>query len=149
MINMDKEFVKYEQALALKELGFNEKCIAADYYADGKICIQYTDEGITNTELDEITAQCNEDAVENGENPIDYDPAVPLYSQAFRWFREKHELVVDWNHSQYDNAGSYIGVSIKNIHLEETIVGVYKSYEEAQEACLDKLIQIVKNNAHI
>jgi hypothetical protein len=38
-----------------------------------------------------------------------------------------------------------MGVCIKNIDLEETIVGVYSNYEEAEDACLDKLIEIVKN----
>lgn len=43
---MNKEFVPYEQALALKELGFNETCIAF-YYDFGRklkrtICINGT-----------------------------------------------------------------------------------------------------------
>ncbi len=121
---MKKEFVKYETALALKELGFDEPCLASYETAFGK--------GI-DFELGYII-----------DGPKNYVLA-PLWQQAFEWMREKHELVVDWNHSQYDNAGSYIGVSIKNIHLEETVVGVYKSYEEAEQACLDKLIEIVKN----
>jgi hypothetical protein len=101
---MEKEFVTYEQALALKELGFDEPCF------------KYKD----NTNF------------------------RPLYQQAFRWFREKYELFVDWNHSQHDNFGSYFGFCIENIHLEGTIVGVYKTYEEAELECLKKLIEIVK-----
>ena len=126
--NMENEFVSYNQALALKELGFDEPCFG--YWKSKNWLIQ-------------------EKTRTDGYTHADQECSAPLCQQAFRWLREKHELVVDWNHSQYDNAGSYIGVSIKNIHLEETVVGVYKSYEEAEQACLDKLIQIVKNNAHI
>ena len=32
---MNKEFIPYEQALELKELGFDEKCLAR-YFKDGK-----------------------------------------------------------------------------------------------------------------
>ena len=136
---MNKEFVTYDQALALKELGFDEKSLAywfneTPLNPEGQ-CLVYYQKPYDNIKITNGVIR-------------EYSWA-PLYQQAFRWFREKHELVVDWNHSQYDNAGSYIGVSIKNIHLEETVVGVYKSYEEAEQACLDKLIQIVKNNAHI
>lgn len=142
MTTLSKEFIPYEQALALKELGFDEKCIAADYDANGKIVIQYADEGITNTELDEITAQCNEDAVENGENPIDYDPAVPLYQQAFRWFRQKHNLQAEMVFSEKpDRFYYYIG----NMVTGDMDRGSNMSYEEAELACLEKLIEIIKN----
>jgi hypothetical protein len=60
---MNKEFIPYEQALELKELGFNEPC----YYG-------YNFGG-------EITNKWD----------IGLVPA-PLYQQAFRWFREKHGL---------------------------------------------------------
>jgi hypothetical protein len=131
---MNKQFVPYTLALKLKELGFDEECL-------GRWLVVTEWEKPTG----EIKLQLNIKAEKWDKNQC----SAPLWQQAFEWMREKHELVVDWNHSQYDNAGSYIGVSIKNIHLEETIVGVYKSYEEAQEECLTKLIEIVKNNAHI
>jgi hypothetical protein len=63
-IVMEKEFIPYEQALELKELGFDEPCIM--YY---------------NTDKDNnysINDECNISA--------------PLYQQAFRWFREKYNL---------------------------------------------------------
>jgi hypothetical protein len=138
---MNEEFVTYKQALALKELGFNERCIAADYYENGDICIEYAKEGITNKEFDKLTKQCNKDAAENGEDPIPYEPTIPLKQQAFRWFREKHEL----------------GHMINGIGYEAFCMGVggvsayfspfkFKTYEEAEQACLDKLIEICKAN---
>ena len=64
---MNKEFIPYEQALELKELGFDEKCLAR-YFKDGK-SIFYTHSKIYK----------------------DYVSA-PLYQQAFRWFREKYDF---------------------------------------------------------
>ena len=127
---MKNEFIPYEQAAALKKLGFNEPCLLV--YGNKKL------HAITLTESSILLP-----FVINKRLP-DRIVAAPLYQQAFRWFREKHEMVIDWYHSQHDNFGSYIGVCIKNVHLEETVVGVYKTYEEAEPECLKKLIEIVK-----
>ena len=145
---MNKEFVTKKQAHALKELGFNELCMAADYYSDGEILIEYADEGITNTELDEITAECNEDAVENGDKLLDYDATIPLNQQAFRWFREKHKLIAypQW---RIDNTWDITIQQLDGYGLlsgQTTLSVIKKSiYEEAESACLDKLIEIIKN----
>ena len=64
---MNKEFIPYEQALELKELGFDEGCLAR-YFEDGK-SIFYTQSKIFK----------------------DCIPA-PLYQQAFRWFRKKYKF---------------------------------------------------------
>jgi arylsulfatase A-like enzyme len=143
---MNKEFVPYTLALKLKELGFDEGCLAKwmlDTVGDTipHFRYNYESEGVWFKHNSKDVSNLN--GTKHGIKHFLW--SAPLWQQAFEWMREKHELVVDWNHSQYDNAGSYIGVSIKNIHLEETIVGVYKSYEEAQEACLTKLLEIVEN----
>jgi hypothetical protein len=65
---MNKEFIPYEQALELKELGFNEECFGF-----------YTLEGCYFPNTTEL-------------NSLSYACASPLYQQAFRWFREKHGL---------------------------------------------------------
>ena len=64
---MKKEFIPYEQASALKELGFDEPCLGW-YASDGSLIKDY------------VTNKFNEFTV------------APLYQQAFRWFREKYEL---------------------------------------------------------
>jgi len=66
---MKKEFVPYEQALLLKELGFNEKC-AAHY-------------------LDEDDLELKWEIYRNLSFNTDNCVQAPLYQQAFRWFREK------------------------------------------------------------
>ena len=60
---MEKEFVPYKQALDLKELGFDEKCLG--YYH--------------NKELSSGPRTSYGEVIE-----------APTFSQAFRWFREKY-----------------------------------------------------------
>jgi hypothetical protein len=152
---MNKEFVTYEQALALKELGFNEKCMASDYYADGKILIEYPEDGITNTEHDKLTEECNDEFDEIGEDKIEYGATIPLYQQAFRWFREKHSFIGISTISNYSDDRYVFDIFQKGneeIYFEGSDLSdrnngnkEYNTYEEAESACLDKLIEIVKN----
>jgi hypothetical protein len=108
---MNKEFIPYEQALELKELGFKK---------DNDFGLLYKGDGI---------------------------PSI-LYQQAFRWFREKHNL---------KGGILYIGglkpettwwdiyvVGHYNIEYNEMEMK-YQPYEEAELACLKKLIEIAKN----
>jgi hypothetical protein len=116
---MNKEFTPYEQALALKELGFNEPCFA--FYS--KIY------GLMTTSP---TNKVNEFAGE---------VILPLYQQAFRWFREKYNLD-NWVYCSDENKGYFaIIVSHRKLVLYNEIKNTYK---EAEQACLIKLIEIVK-----
>jgi hypothetical protein len=82
-------------------------------------------------------------------------------SIAFRWFREKYNISnsIDCmsRSSEFYN-GYYVhfrGINGNKINQENFIVlndelppkgyGVYKTYEEAENTCLDKLIELVKN----
>jgi hypothetical protein len=119
---MDKEFVTYKQALALEDLGFNEKCLAYfDYY--GKIvelCLKDSDwDG------------CGQDA--------------PLKQQVLRWFRQKHNLIglIEGGYDSYKNVYSYVIWKGSN---DDWLYYYWDSYEEAENACIDKLIEILKLN---
>ena len=115
---MKNEFIPYEQALELKELGFDELCMAG-YDKDfiGKLYIGFsTDDGaLFNTE---------------------YYILAPLYQQAFRWFRENHNLHHEIEYNGYEYVGYVSGMT----------ANIFKTYEEAELACLKKLIEIAKNN---
>ena len=125
---MEKEFIPYEEALALKELGFDEPCL----------CV-YIDCG--------VGAECFIKSIYDNRCK-EHQLLAPLYQQAFRWFREKHKLYHtikmfgDWDNPQF----SYIvsGRTITNPahmwHYESK-----DSHEEAELACLIKLIEVVKN----
>jgi hypothetical protein len=128
---MNKEFVPYEQALALKELGFNKHCFAKYYQQDG------------NTPFIQIGESEIEEAESAGDD-VTFECDAPLYQQAFRWFREKyfihHEIGRDfdtWDYELYDFKSG-------NKHIP-TGFKTFNTYEEAELACLIKLIEIVKN----
>jgi hypothetical protein len=127
---MKEEFVIYEQAVYLKELGFDKPCFG--YYVPL----------LDNTQELEIKL------IQTNGNKI---VIAPLYQQAFSWFREKHKLYSEIRTFAWDYDKELLGFSIRTyldpLKIEtERIVHpeVYKTYEEAEIACLNKLIEIVK-----
>ena len=111
---MNKEFIPYEQALELKELGFDIPSVSGYSYAD----------------------------------PFELLTNAILYQQAFRWFREKYELrISNYRCSIKKEGGIVIGDGFRIFKYgKDTISTIEKeTYEEAEIACLKKLIEIVKN----
>jgi hypothetical protein len=123
---MNKEFIPYEQALELKELGFDEHSWGACYY-------EFKDRGNTYILLNTPDSMDSRDGVK-----------APLYQQAFRWFREKHQLF-SWVLVEYEYGGYSCGIYITGVRQSDIANGPYSTYEEAELACLKKLIEIVKN----
>ena len=119
---MEKEFVNYNQALKLKEFGFDEPCFGF-YHGD--------DFGY--------------------KMPHERTPGTlnaPTRSQAFRWFREKHNIH-SWVKPLIDEVG-FVYEYQARIHEEECsveIIGDFYKIEEAERACLDKLIEIVESKS--
>ena len=130
---MEKEFIPYEQALALKELGFDEPCFMQWTYAPKLIfCIG----NWGNTKF-----KTNKESYSDSAGDC---ISAPLYQQAFRWFREKYNFK-SW--VEEHTADTFIYEIRPHIltHYKEGEVYVYTIYEEAELACLIKLIEIVKN----
>ena len=130
---MTREFVTYNQAVALKELGFDEPCLAKH-------------------DLNHILLRVEECKSQENAQELDYILA-PLYQQAFRWFREKHNLcgevytvnmgAIDYTFQirdlysediKHDNFEAYTG----------GYTGTFLTYEEAELECLKHLIKVVK-----
>jgi hypothetical protein len=127
--NMEKEFIPYEQALALKELGFDDKTFksydTSVVLVDGKYLL---DNWYDVSTVDEVKA--------------------PLYQQAFRWFREKYNLFCEiqidrttepkfcFDIFQYEHFGNYEKIEVKEWYL-------YRTQEEVELECLKKLIEII------
>jgi len=122
---MEKEFVPYELALLMKIYGFNEPCLAGYNSSSGKL--EYYSRPLVTKDSFTVDA--------------------PAFSQAFRWFREKYGIM----HRITSYAFGY------QIHLDNTpdnsIIHVdrrydsdvdYKTYEEAEISCLEKLIEIIE-----
>jgi len=124
---MEKEFVPYQQALELKELGFDELCFAT-YQNPSKslVRVDADSEGVKNSNFVKfITA--------------------PLYQQIFRWFREKYGL-----EGVIQKAEDFTWYKWKISHYNENgkkqVSGCYeyKTYEEAELECVKKLITTLK-----
>ena len=127
---MNKEFIPYEQALELKQLGFDEPCFA--YYHEDK-SLTYTNMVSQNTNS---FWKINNKVI-----------SAPLYQQAFRWFRDKKLSDASINrHGEVDGGYSYRWEIVYEYGtLEERHFKMgYNTYEEAELACLKKLIDIVK-----
>lgn len=129
---MNKEFIPYEQALELKELGFDEKCLTS--YNSKKELV-----GVFDTALQDKFVEVEDCFVFNSKIHTTF-VAAPLYQQAFRWFREKYKLRFIIQSSMSD-----LGEYFKLIFPDGEYRGMaYPTYEEAELACLKKLIEIIK-----
>ena len=113
---MKNEFIPYEQALALKGLGFDELCFG--WYNERQTLLWFTQDNFWH-DMDE--AEC----------------IAPLYQQAFRWFREKYGLclvIKPISDTRFD-----LGYNLLKNGLT---IRAYTTYEKAELACLKKLIEL-------
>lgn len=118
---MTKEFVPYELAVKLKELGFNEPCIMQWHYTNDLLfCVDVRNYPKYKTNL------------ESKSDSLGDCISAPTFSQAFRWFREKYNL--HYLMSVREGIWYFEAWSLKG----------YKAYEEVELACLTKLIEIVE-----
>ena len=69
---------------------------------------------------------------------------APTFSQAFRFFREKYNLL---GCSQYFTGGYYCYTinDMKDTKESNRLFTEFSSFKEAELACLEKLIEIVKS----
>jgi hypothetical protein len=157
---MKKEFIPYEQALALKELGFDEPCFGtylSSFQSDWKVYELILEMGMNEEFEDNRNVYLLERAC-----------SAPTFSQAFRWFREKYNLVHEISWSKYKGGLNFdydvfslvlptddeLGdedddiASDKSMETYDSLVDKgfrhheSNTYEEAELACLIKLIEI-------
>jgi hypothetical protein len=122
-MEIKNEFIPYEQALALKELGFDEPCFGC-YDEKGVF-------GFTVMSIKQYYINSKEDT---------WNCSAPTYSQAFRWFREKYNLFGQVNIHTY----FIYNISNDGFEMIKQYDKLTNTYEEAELACLNKLIEIVK-----
>jgi len=154
---MEKEFIPYEQALELKDLGFDEPCFGF-YGTDGYLYIQYA----RNGNIFKRNNGC----------------LSPTFSQIFRWFREKYNIhyamkPILGSKNGYDSfpilggdydifitnkgtqnsyymgypVGEWFTATLDMFDEGETLedLNIHPlTYEEAELECLKKLFEIVK-----
>ena len=136
---MQKQFVTYEIALSLKELGFNEPCLG---FFDKELFLFCLVDQESDCEINTIT-------YENGLNniiaDINYETIIiaPLYQQVIDWFREKHNIHISIP-NYYDGWSIDIRGFKQNINLEyHSEPGIcLENYYEAREQAILKVIEL-------
>jgi hypothetical protein len=118
-------FVPYREALALKELEFDELCFAG--YSTLTEKIEFYSKPLLTRDSFTVDA--------------------PTYSQAFRFFREKYKYLVSTFSTESEEGKVIYYFEIGKV--DKFTVDIYSddksTYEEAELACLRKLIEIVKD----
>lgn len=116
---MKEQFVPYDLALELKELGFKEECLGSYYHAGRELDIN--------------------EYINHGE----YTVLAPLWQQAFDFFRKKHNLNGEIVYNILELNGYWWQVNSKEGDTWSSKNETFP-YEEAQKQCLIKLIEICK-----
>ena len=132
---MTSDFIPYEQALVLKELGFDEPCIAFfNTKSDESLCFVDLFGFYVEKTLEDFHINSDESKT-----------SAPTFSQAFKFFREKYKFNAFIRGKVFDGYTYAIdGLGILAYKFE--VGGVSKtSYEQVELDCLIKLIEIVKN----
>jgi hypothetical protein len=146
---MEKEFIPMDLALRLKALGFDEPCFA------GFNPTPFDYDDLENLIYPTIRLNFDgEDIIYNDfqtEEPniwtIDSDVILaPTWQQAFRWFREKYDLHAEIVRDK-ENSKLYVFfiTNSDDIYPVSMDFSDGRLYEEAEIACLTKLIEIVEN----
>lgn len=118
-----EHILTHEQSLAVKKLGFNEICLG--YYN--------TDPYLKKPMFNMV-------------KPFEHEWCLPapLKSQFFKWVRENHRIYHDvtfrsvsgkWEYSLGECSSGFLCGGAYN----------YNTYEESELACIDRIIEIIKN----
>ena len=128
---MNKEFVPYDIALAMRELEFKGDCFGC-YTKDKELSLDRSDN--------------------KGDGHYFQDCSAPLYQQAFDWFRIEHNLDAEiyMNNSIIDNGKFYTftilrldGGIVNHVAYAEDRLD---TYDIARDACIKKLTDLVKDS---
>ena len=122
-----KDIVSFDQALELCSLGFDEPTFCMYEIENRQLCLCYLDE--------------------EGLYMPEKDLHAPTKGQVFRWFREKYDLhhIVIWDSDTNNFDAGLFGELVTPFLEKDTI---FSTYEEAENACIDKLIEIAKQQSN-
>lgn len=144
---MDKQFVTKEIAEALKELGFDEKCLA--FYHEEKLwCYAqgYHDYGSFEHSTD----------FNYHNNKNCYGISAPLWQQVGDWFETEHNIIISIlveGQSQFNKRQFYVAVQIFiphcNVYIsvlrdEKDNILFFNTKHEARIVAFEKVIEIIK-----
>ena len=119
---MEKEFVTYELALELKQLGFDEPCLTG--YSTITEKLEYYSRPLVIKDSFTVNA--------------------PTFSQAFRWFEENYSYFVDIKTDTTPNEILGFDYTIKSWKFPPMVFDFFKDKREGNIAVINKMIEMVK-----
>ena len=124
---MERQFVTYEIAKQLKELGFDECCLAV-YFKDKFQLVK----GFNINNVDLYVAD------EFG------GILAPVWQQAIDWFREKYNIYINVEPVTFDDEPTYIFeiIDLKNGRLLNDINSSFIDPNEAREQAILKALEL-------
>jgi len=126
---MEKQFVTYEIAKKLKELGFDEPCI--------KMILIGGSVGFVNKESDILSKPITN--TQGGKYTITY----PLWQQAIDWLRENHDIIVEvWFDESQDDGFDWMYEIYVNKKAHEHDGSYYGTFYNCREAGILKAIKL-------
>ena len=128
---MNKQFVTYDIALKLKELGFDEQCIA--YYVDSQDRLIFDITGVNNFTKTNYSSTLGK-----------HCQAAPLWQQVIDFFRDVYGIHIDLDYALGWGYGFIpVGTTLNYdwSHFED---GHYWTYYEAREQALLKAIELIQ-----
>ena len=142
---MEKQFVTYEIAVALKKLGFDEPCLGYFNIEYNSFNGEHKGKLILGQKPEYLTCQKKMHYIFGQQICL-----APLWQQVKEWFREKHNTHIEISfiedEDDYDvkqNLWYFIINDMINFDIEEDYT-YYHSYEEAREAAIWKAIELIK-----
>lgn len=146
---MNKQFVTYEIALKLKELGFNEKCLAS-YYTDdernyGKGDIYDCRRKLSSSiDFDPFKEEFDNFYINSNET---YYVSAPLWQQVIDWFKEKHNMYIEITYE----GGLQKDTSLYSFQIwsnQTSNKSDKMNYFKAREQAILKAIELILNKTH-
>jgi len=137
---MEEELVIPELALRMKKLDYDKPCFA--YYQGhyNPLTMEYSFELKFPSDINQTKSQKSMTYI-LGQSTI----LAPTWQSAFAWFREKYKIhhridIQDLSENLYDYEILEVLDGFNDTHSGSS----FKSYQEAQTACLKKIIKIAE-----
>ena len=123
---MKEQFITYEIALKLRELGFNDWCFC--FYNYSRKLLYYTGyDTLVYEELENITFNINKE-----------DILAPLWQQAIDWIREKYDI-----HIIINKTYGYVILRGGKNPIGLNYIG---NFYQAREQAILKVIELIEQN---
>lgn len=124
--DLEKDIVSFEKAIELCTLGFDKQTLCGYDIADRQLYL----------------CQVDEDGIYMPQK----DLAAPTKSQVFRWFDENTSYQGFVTHSIKEGQFDWYIINNDDLNEVNECIEYYPSRQEAENACINKLTELLKIN---